>query len=77
MTVGAMIGKAASGSQQRQFVVSVDTAQLGTESQAGERQRLGVPKIEKCQPKLIRWVIRCDVKGARIRDRWNLEILIL
>lgn len=48
--MGAMIGKAASGSQQRQFVVSVDTAQLGTESQAGEtrpeRQRLGVPSSQ-------------------------------
>ena len=34
-----MIRKAASGSQQRQLVVSVDTAQLGTESQAEAEAR--------------------------------------
>ena len=30
LTVSAMIGKAVSGSQRRQFVVSIATSQLGT-----------------------------------------------
>ena len=36
LTVSAMIGKAVSGSQRRQFVVSIATSQLGAQSQAGE-----------------------------------------
>ena len=45
LTVSAMIGKAVSGSQRRQFVVSIATGQLGT----GRGGRAEIGKVSQHQ----------------------------
>ena len=56
LTVSAMIGKAVSGSQRRQFVVSIATSHAAGHTVTG-RGGQAEARIKNChQPKLIRWV---------------------
>ena len=66
LTVSAMIGKAVSGSQRRQFVVSIATSQLGTQSQAGEARLRRGSRIAISQNYLGGSL---DKLGAKIGDR--------